>query len=60
MNDKHEVVVYDISQKDASVVAFGQGPKSVIFAIKFNKNEDELICACDKEVVFIRFSGKKI
>jgi len=38
MNDKHEIAVYDI-QKNA-LVSFGQGPKSVIFAIKFNKAED--------------------
>lgn len=35
MNDKHEIAVYDIQKN--SLVSFGQGPKSVIFAIKFNK-----------------------
>ena len=38
MNDKHEIAVYDI-QKDA-LIAYGQGPRSVIYAIKFNNQED--------------------
>jgi tricorn protease-like protein len=46
MNDKHEIAVYDILKN--SLVAYGQGPKSVIFAIKFNQSEEEVICACDK------------
>lgn len=37
MNDKHEIAVYDIQKN--SLVAFGQGPKSVIFALKFLQNE---------------------
>lgn len=36
MNEKHEIAVYDITK--GSLIAFGQGPKSVIFAIKFNQN----------------------
>lgn len=38
MNDKHEIAVYDIQKN--SLVAYGQGPKSVIFAIKFLQNEE--------------------
>lgn len=36
MNDKHEIAVYDIAKN--ALVAFGQGPTSVIFAIKFNQS----------------------
>lgn len=43
-----------------SLVAAGNGPRSVVFAIKFNHKEDELICACDKEVVFVRFGANKM
>lgn len=32
----------------------------MIYAIKFNQTEDEIICACQKEVVFARFSSGKI
>jgi WD40 repeat protein len=58
MNDKHEIAVYDLQKN--SLVAFGQGPKSVIFAIKFLQNEEEIVCACDKEVVFCRFITGKL
>jgi hypothetical protein len=58
MNDKHELAVYDIAKN--ALVAFGQGPKSVIFAIKFNEQEDEVVCACEKEVVFCRFQSGKL
>lgn len=58
MNDKHEIAVYDIAKN--ALVAFGQGPTSVIFAIKFNQNEEEVICACEKEVVFCRFASGKL
>lgn len=58
MNDRHEIAVYDIAKN--TLIAYGQGPKSVIFAIKFNQAEDEIVCACDKEVVFCRFASGKI
>ena len=58
MSDKHEIAVYDIAS--GSLVAFGQGPRSVIYAIKFNSSEDEVVCACQKEVVFSRFKSGKI
>jgi hypothetical protein len=38
MSDKHEIAVYDI-QKNA-LVAFGAGPRSTIFDLKFNQQED--------------------
>ncbi len=38
MSDNHEIAVYDIAK--ASLIAYGQGPRSVVFAIKFNKAED--------------------
>jgi len=38
MNDKHEIAVYDIANN--SLVAYGQGPRSVIYSIKFNQSED--------------------
>ena len=57
MNDKHQIAVYDIAKN--ALVSFGQGPKSVIFAIKFNEHEDEVVCACEKQVVFCRFQGGK-
>ena len=34
MSDNHEIAVYDINEK--ALVAFGKGPRSVIFQIKFN------------------------
>lgn len=58
MNEKHEIAVYDIAKN--ALVAFGQGPTSVIFAIKFNQSEEEVICACEKEVVFCRFASGKL
>jgi hypothetical protein len=33
MGDGHEVAVYDVQEK--ALVAFGKGPKSVIYQIKF-------------------------
>ena len=58
MNDKHEIAVYDI-QKNA-LVAFGDGPRSVVFALKFNSQEDEVILACQREVIFSSFNSGKI
>lgn len=58
MNDNHEIAVYDI-QKNA-LIAYGRGPRSVVYSIKFNSAEDEVVCACSKEVVFAKFSGGKI
>jgi echinoderm microtubule-associated protein-like 5 len=58
MSDKHEIAVYDI-QKDA-LVAFGDGPRSVVYAIKFNAQEDEVVLACHKEVIFSRFNSGKV
>ena len=58
MSDKHEIAVYDIAT--GGLVAFGQGPRSVIYALKFNSSEDEVVCACQKEVIFSRFKSGKI
>jgi len=58
MSDKHEIAVYDI-QKNA-LIAFGNGPRSVVYAIKFNSAEDEVVLACQKEVIFSRFDSGKI
>lgn len=58
MSDKHEIAVYDIEKN--SLVAFGGGPRSVIYALKFTLAEDELVCACAKEVVFVQFLDGKI
>ena len=46
MSDNHEIAVYDINEK--TLVAFGKGPRSVIYQIKFNSEEDQVICACAK------------
>jgi WD40 repeat protein len=46
MSDNHEIAVYDINDK--SLIAFGKGPRSVIYQIKFNLEEDQIICACAK------------
>lgn len=46
MNDNHEIAVYNI-QKNA-LVAYGRGPRSVVYNIKFNAAEDEVVCACSK------------
>lgn len=46
MSDTHDIAVYDLTKN--AMVAFGQGPKSVIYAIKFTANEEELVCACQK------------
>ena len=46
MSDKHELAVYDV-QKNA-LVAFGNGPRSVVYALKFTKEEDEVVIACQK------------
>ncbi len=53
MNDSHDIAVYDINEK--KLVAFGKGPRSVIHQLKFNSEEDQVICACAKEVVFAYF-----
>lgn len=37
-SDYHEIAVYDIAKN--SLVAFGKGPRSVVYSIKFTKNED--------------------
>lgn len=58
MSDTHEIAVYDLTKN--ALVAFGNGPKSVIYAIKFTANEEEIVCACQKEVVFIKFQTGKI
>ena len=36
MSDKHELAIYDIQKN--SLVAFGNGPRSVVYAIKFTLN----------------------
>lgn len=58
MSDNHEIAVYDLSKN--SLVAFGRGPRSVVYSIKFNLAEDQIVCACAKEVVFAHFSSGKI
>jgi microtubule-associated protein-like 6 len=35
MSDNHEIAVYDLVK--GTLVSYGQGPRSVVFAIKFNK-----------------------
>ena len=35
MNDNHEIAVYNLSNN--SLVAYGRGPRSVIYCIRFNK-----------------------
>lgn len=57
-SDNHEIAVYDITSK--ALVAFGRGSRSVIYQIKFNLTEDQLICACAKEVQFVTFLGGKL
>lgn len=57
-SDNHEIAVYDITTK--ALVAFGKGPRSVIYQIKFNLAEDQLICACAKEVQFVTFLGGRV
>lgn len=54
MCDDHDIFVFDITSK--SLVAFGKGPKNVVFHIKFNAEEDTVILACDKQVAFANFS----
>lgn len=34
MSDKHQIAIYDIEKKE--LVATGNGPRSVIYALKFN------------------------
>lgn len=58
MSDNHEIAVYDIIEK--CLVAYGKGPRSVIFQIKFNSEEDQVICACEKEVVFAYFEKGRL
>jgi WD40 repeat protein len=54
MCDDHDIFVFDIPSK--SLVAFGKGPKSVVYHIKFNAEENTVIMACDKQVAFASFS----
>ena len=58
MSDKHELAVYDVQKN--SLVAFGNGPRSVVYAIKFSRDEEEVVLACQKEVVFARFQSGKV
>lgn len=58
MSDNHQIAIYDINDK--SLVAFGKGPRSVVYQIKFNLAEDEVILSCAKEVLFARFSKGKL
>ena len=58
MSDYHEIAVYNIQYN--SLVGFGKGPRSVVYNIKFNSTEDEVVCACAKEVIFAKFSTGKI
>jgi hypothetical protein len=44
MSDNHEISVFDVIKN--ATIAYGQGPKSVIHAIKFSANEEEVILAC--------------
>ncbi len=46
MSDTHEIGIFDLNKN--AMISFGQGPKSVIYAIKFTLNEEELVCACQK------------
>ena len=57
MSDKHEIAIYSLETQ--SLVATGNGPRSVIFALKFTANEDMVAAACSKEVVFASFKGGK-
>ena len=42
-----------------SLLATGNGPRSPIYALKFNANEDMVAAACAKEVVFAEFKNGK-
>lgn len=58
MSDNHEIAVFDLDKN--AIIAYGQGPKSVIYAIKFTSNEEEVVVACQKEVVFVKYKNGKI
>jgi hypothetical protein len=36
MSDNHEISVFDVVKN--ATIAYGQGPKSVIYAVKFSGN----------------------
>jgi WD40 repeat protein len=46
MSDNHEISVFDVVKN--TTIAYGQGPKSVIYAVKFSMNEEDVIVACEK------------
>ncbi len=58
MCDTHDIAIYDISKE--ALIAHGKGPRSVVYSIKFNKEENSIIMACAKEVMFATFSNGKI
>ena len=57
MSDKHEIAIYDIESN--KLVATGNGPRSVIYTLRFNETEDLVAASCAKEVVFIEFKNGK-
>ena len=46
MSDKHEIAIYSVESQ--SLIATGNGPRSVIFALKFTTDEEMVAAACAK------------